>query len=177
MHVEGVAFFTSRGRPGYAHVTFTDQSPAAAYGFPVALVRGRTVAGGHEHLVRAVLAGSTVEVRGTVAVYVGPETTDLEITFLWNAGFRARKVRRPEVVATGRHWTIVACRHFAEVAGLLRRSRQRGGVQNVTGRCAGVRAGAADGARDRGRPRRREGPRDRGANADERGAPRRPGVA
>src|SRR5438094_528096 len=32
MHVEGVAFFTRQGRPGYVHVTFTDQAPGASSG-------------------------------------------------------------------------------------------------------------------------------------------------
>jgi hypothetical protein len=178
MHVEGIAFYIFQSKPGYVPVSFTDEDPAAVYGVPVAIIRGERVTGGHRALARAVLGGRSAQSEPPVAVYVGPHTTDLEISFLWISGFRARKVRPCEVTAARRHWQIAACRHYAQTAGLARRSlRVEGGQGHDTGKVAGLRVCTADRGRGGRRAGRGEGPGDRRQDAAERGVRRRLGVA
>jgi len=178
MHIEGIAFYMSNGRPGYVPIIFTDESPGAVRGVPIAIARGESVVDGHEALAQAVLSAHASQGEGKVGVYVGPHTTDLEVTFLWIAGFRARKVRPCEVVAARSRWQITAWRHYAEVVGLAKRLlRVKWGPGHVTRQGSGLRAGTAVGGRGRRRPRRGEDSAAQRQDAAQRSVQQRPGVA
>ncbi|HEX5273079.1 MAG TPA: hypothetical protein VFW33_21430, partial [Gemmataceae bacterium] len=111
MNVEGIAFWTVGGKSGYLALTFSDEVPGTGRGIPVAIVRGKRIGGGEAGLVRALFDGRPLPRGGRVGVYVGPHTTDLEINFLWIAGFRPRKVRIGDTTAVRGHWELAACRH------------------------------------------------------------------
>jgi hypothetical protein len=113
MRLEGLAFFLADGRARYTPVSFTDELAGVEYGYPVALVRGWRLEGGQGDLARAVRPRA----EDTVRVYVSPHATDLEITFLWLAGFRVRKVRMQEALDAGGRWGVAAWRHYREVVG------------------------------------------------------------
>jgi hypothetical protein len=150
MHVEGIAFYTINGKPGCVLLTFTDESAGTTHGVPIAVLRGEDIAGGQLALARAILEDCSREEEHEVAVYVGPQTTDLEVSFLWIAGFRARKVRAHEATAARGHWQLAACRHYAQAAGLVKRPlRVEGAGRQVCARGVSLRIHAAEGSRGR----------------------------
>lgn len=126
MKIEGLALYAIDGRLASMLVTFTDEHPDTQFGVPLVLVRGKKVVGGHEALAQAVVGTACPGGGVAVGLYVGPGVTDLEITFLWVAGFRPRKVRAHEARAAKGRWDLAAYRHYRQLTSAAGRSARAG---------------------------------------------------
>lgn len=112
MNVEGLACYVVGARQATVTVIFTEEHPEARNGLPVALVRGCALARDQAELARLIfLAGQPDPDPLGVRVYVEPDTTDSEISCIWLAGFRVRRVSVSEVFAVPGWWHLAAHRH------------------------------------------------------------------